>query len=120
MSLFYIFKDECLDIAFAYFDWIQDNPWQGILIYTAIFIFWVTVALPGSLLTLAGAIIFTQAFGFWLGFIIILIIAVSSHVIAGFFSFIIGKYLIYDCIRYYYLYIYSILYIDLHLLNLRN
>ena len=99
LILFYIFRDQSLDVIFAYFEWVEDHPVEGISIYTGVFIIWVTLALPGFILTFAGAIIFTNAFGFWTGYFIILFITIFSHVVAGFFSFLIGRYLIYDCIR---------------------
>ena len=71
------------------------------MIYTTVGIPWITICLPGSLLSLCAGVVFTEAFG-PVGIIAAWLVGIFNHFIAGQISFYIARFLLYGVLRQYF------------------
>ena len=97
-----MFKRELMiHYLFKIFDWAKINIYLCISIYVFLGIFWVTICLPGSLLTLSAGVIFSEAIGIK-GIFLAWTLGITNQFIAGQISFLICRYLLYDVLRKYF------------------
>lgn len=102
MCFLLIFKrDLVTEYLLFTFNWAKQNKILCIFTYICIGIPWVTICLPGSLLTLCAGVIFTEAFGLF-GIIVAWLIGIFNHFIAGQISWYIARYLLYNVLRPYF------------------
>lgn len=81
--------------------WIQEHRNLGIAIYIGIGVPWVTMCLPGSLLSLCAGVAFTKAFG-PVGVLMAWLAGITNHFVAGQLSFYVARYLLYGLLRPYF------------------
>lgn len=78
--------------------WVEENPVAGILAFT-LFVFVATVAfIPGAIITLGAGYVFERAFGLGLGVLVGSITVFVGASIGAIVSFLIGRYLLRDCV----------------------
>ena len=62
-----------------FFEWFQDNIYQGMFLYTAIYTVMVIIFIPTTFLTYGGALAFTKAIGPTYAFFITTLLVVLSN-----------------------------------------
>ncbi len=83
---------------FSLLEWIQDHSILGVCIYVCIGVPWITLCLPGSMLSLCAGVAFTKAFG-PVGILMGWLAGITSHFLAGQISFFLARYLLYNVLR---------------------
>jgi uncharacterized membrane protein YdjX (TVP38/TMEM64 family) len=86
-----------------FFLWFEEHIFLGIFIYIMLYITFVILVIPGTILTLGGAYTFAAVFGPIKGFFIAYPLVMISASIGAFFAFLIGRFLIRSCIRKYFI-----------------
>lgn len=76
--------------------WFQKNPVQGFFAFGSIYLIWVPLTLPSSIMTLAGGFIFCQHFGPIKGYFLCMLAIWLFHPIAAVLAFMIGRYFLHD------------------------
>jgi hypothetical protein len=79
---------------------MKENPLKGTLLHTAFYVLYVFLWLPAMWMSFLSAIIFPIIFGFYIGYSIALAVSIFSQTLGGIFSFLVGRYLLYDVLRY--------------------
>lgn len=62
-----------------FFEWFEENLYQGMFLYVAIYTFMTIVFIPTTFLTYAGALAFTKAVGHFYAFFITTLLVVFSN-----------------------------------------
>ena len=82
-----------------FLEWFQENLYQGIFLYTAIYTFMVIVFIPTTFLTYGGALAFTKAVGPTYAFFITTVLVVFSNQLGGIVSFVLARFFMRRWIR---------------------
>jgi len=78
--------------------WVEENPAAGIVAFT-LFVFVATVAfVPGAILTVGAGFVFERAWGLATGMLVGTITVVVGASTGAIVSFLIGRYLLRDCV----------------------
>ena len=75
-------------------DWFQANPISGFFVFAGLYLICVPLAIPSTILTLAGGTIFSLAFGKVKGYFLCLMAIFLGHPPAAMIAFAIGRYLL--------------------------
>lgn len=78
----------------AYDSWFKQNPVAGFFSYSLIFIVWIPLLLPASLLSIVGGFIFTRNFGTIKGFFLCYLAICLTHPLGALVAFYMSKYLL--------------------------
>mmetsp|Transcript_31855 Transcript_31855/g.23575 ORF Transcript_31855/g.23575 Transcript_31855/m.23575 type:complete len:196 (+) Transcript_31855:113-700(+) len=82
-----------------FFEWLRQNLLLGIVCYMLIYICFVVLVIPGTILTLGGAFTFGNLFPGLKGFLLALTLVVVSATIGAMLAFLIGRFLIRDFLK---------------------
>ena len=88
--LFYYFWDDLVLMIEPFFLWFERNFYQGIALYTIIFVALTIFLVPTTFLVLGGALIFTKFKGPYAGFFLTLLLVMVSSVAGGIVAFVVG------------------------------
>jgi len=80
-------------------DWICDNPYMGIFVYTLICFVATVLFIPGLFITLGGAFIFACSFSYVAGILIASTCVFIGASLGAVVSFMIGRYLLRNCAK---------------------
>mmetsp|Transcript_10150 Transcript_10150/g.10116 ORF Transcript_10150/g.10116 Transcript_10150/m.10116 type:complete len:168 (+) Transcript_10150:51-554(+) len=82
-----------------FFLWLEENLFLGIFAYIFIYIIFVILVIPGTIMTLGGAFTFGMVFGGIKGYLIALVLVLISATLGAMLAFLIGRYLIRDYLK---------------------
>lgn len=83
----------------SFYNWFDLNPGKGFFMYALIYVLWVPLTLPSSLLTVAGGFIFSMKYGGIGGFFMAWLAIQMSEPIGAQLAFVIGRYVLQNYIR---------------------
>ena len=72
-------------------DWFQENPTKGFFAFSSLYLLFVPIGVPSTILTLAGGTIFQMAHGKVKGFFICLAAIYLGHPPAACIAYLLGK-----------------------------
>ncbi|CAM9491348.1 unnamed protein product [Pylaiella littoralis] len=80
----------------ASFDWIEDNPNAGVVVFAALFCVATLLFVPGLLLTIAAGLAFGRALGFGFGILLGSVAVLSGALVACILAFYLGRYVLHE------------------------
>lgn len=72
--VFIVFNDTFVNIADMYAGFMKDQPFLAIVLFMALYIICTPLCIPSTVFVLFGAYIFGNAFGFWTGFLMFVLV----------------------------------------------
>jgi len=78
---------------------MEDNPAKGFFTLWGIYTIWVTLCLPGTILTLSAGVIYTRLYGFGIGLLIAGTLGNCGQTTGSIVSFFCGRYLIHGFLQ---------------------
>lgn len=83
-----------MGLLHPFFDWIAENPTYGIFAFCLLYISFIPFLIPGTILTLSGAVAFREIYGPFYSFFITILCVDISCTIGSVIAFIIGRYVL--------------------------
>ena len=80
-------------------DWFETNPTAGFFCFAALYMVIVPLTIPSTIMTLAGGVIFSNAYGKLKGYFICALAIWIGHPPAAITAYFLGKYCLRDFIR---------------------
>jgi uncharacterized membrane protein YdjX (TVP38/TMEM64 family) len=84
--------------SISFFEWVEANPFRGVLSVVLVYTIATILFVPGSILTIGTGFAFGTAFGTFMGVILASIAVFFGAFIGSVASFLLGLYLFRDCV----------------------
>ncbi|CAI2374213.1 unnamed protein product [Moneuplotes crassus] len=94
-----VYKDSILLASSAYISYMRNHKFYCILIYGAAYIVLTPLCVPLLLIMTFGAYSFTQIYGYWLGFLIFVLLDYFCTIVGSLISFWNSRYLFRNCVQ---------------------
>ena len=90
--LIYFNSDKIFDFIIPFEEWFREYPIKGFVAFTTLYIIWVPLTLPSSMMTLAGGYIFSSFYGKVKGYCLCALAIWIGHPPSALLTFLLGRF----------------------------